>query len=102
MVSEEHLPAIGKRGGQYLVGTPRSQRKEFEEELLKDDWTQVRPDVKVKKVAIPNGEESYLLCRTAGRKEKEQAIRNRFSARREDAWKRLAKTIETGRLERSQ
>jgi hypothetical protein len=26
-----------------LVGTPRSQMKQFEKELLKDDWTQVRP-----------------------------------------------------------
>ena len=52
IVSEENLQAIRKRGGQYLVGTPRSQMKRFEEELLKDDWTQVRPEVEVKKVAI--------------------------------------------------
>lgn len=87
-----------QRGGQYLVGTPRSQMKRFEEELLKDDWIQVRPDVEVKKVAIPQGEETYILCRTAGRKEKEKAIRNRFSARMEEGLTRLAKTIETGRL----
>jgi hypothetical protein len=47
---------------------------------------------------VPRGEETYILCRTAGRKEKEQAIRQRFSTRMEDALKRLAKTIETGRL----
>jgi transposase len=98
IVSEENLQAIRKRGGQYLVGTPRSQMKQFEEELLKDDWTQVRPEVEVKKVSIPKGEETYVLCRTSGRKEKEKAIRNRFSTRMEDALKRLAKTIETGRL----
>ena len=73
-------------------------RKQFEEELLKDDWTQVRPEVEVKKVAIPQGEETYILCRTAGRKEKEKAIRTRFSTRMEDALQRLARTIETGRL----
>jgi transposase len=98
IVSEENLQAIRKRGGQYLVGTPRSQMKQFEEELLKDDWTQVRPEVEVKRVAIPQGEETYILCRTAGRKEKEKAIRNRFSARIEDALTRLAKTIAAGRL----
>jgi transposase len=98
IVSEENLQAIRKRGGQYLVGTPRSQMKRFEEELLKDDWTQVRPEVEVKKVAIPQSEETYILCRTAGRKEKEKAIRSRFSSRMEDALKRLARTIETGRL----
>jgi transposase len=98
IVSEKNLAAIRKRGGQYLVGTPRRQMKQFEEELLKDDWTQVRPDVEVKKVPIPQGEETYILCRTAGRKEKEKAIRNRFSSRMEEALKRLTKTIETGRL----
>src|SRR6202158_670545 len=98
IVSEENLQAIRKRGGQYLVGTPRRQMKQFEEELLQDDWTQVRPEVEVKKVAIPKGEETFILCRTSGRKGKEKAIRNRFSARMEDALKRLAKTIEGGRL----
>ena len=98
IVSEENLQAIRRRGGQYLVGTPRSQMKQFEEELLKDDWTQVRPEVEVKKVAIAQGEETYILCRTAGRKEKEKAIRNRFSNRMEDALQRLARTIQTGRL----
>jgi transposase len=98
IVSEQNLGAIRKRGGQYLVGTPRSQMKQFEEELLQDDWTQVRPGVEVKRVAIPQGEETYILCRTAGRKEKEKAIRKRFSSGMEDALRRLAKTIETGRL----
>src|ERR1700756_2302610 len=98
IVSEENLQAIRRRGGQYLVGTPRSQMKQFEEELLKDDWTRVKPEVEVKKISIPQGEETYILCRTAGRKEKEKAIRHRFSAHMEDALKRLAKTIATGRL----
>ena len=77
IVSEENLAAIRKRNGQYLTGTPRSQiAKKFEAELLKEDWTQVRPEVEVRKVAIPKGEETYILCRTSGRKEKEKAIRN--------------------------
>jgi len=98
IVSEENLAAIRKRGGHYLTGTPRSQMKRFEAELLKDDWTQVRPEVEVKKVAIPEGEEIYILCRTAGRKEKEKAIRNRFSTSMERALKSLQKTIALGRL----
>ena len=98
IVSEENLAAIRKRGGQYLTGTPRSQMKRFEEELLKEDWTRVRPEVEVKKVAIPQGEETYILCRTAGRKEKEKAIRSRFSNRMEAALQELDKAIVTGRL----
>ena len=98
IVSEENLAAIRKRGGQYLTGTPRSQMKRFEAELLQDDWTRVRPEVEVKKVAIPQGEETYILCRTSGRKEKERAIRNRFSNSMETALKGLEKAIATGRL----
>jgi transposase len=98
IVSEENLAAIRKRGGQYLVGTPRSQMKQFEAELLKDDWTQVRPEVEVKKVVIAQGEETYILCRTSGRKEKEKAIRNRFSGSMERALNGLQKTIALGRL----
>src|SRR6266567_4352207 len=98
IVSEENLAAIRKRGGQYLVGTPRRQMKRFEAELLKEDWTQVRPDVEVKRVAIPQGNETYILCRTTGRKEKERAIRKRFSTRMEEALRRLQTTIAEGRL----
>ena len=99
IVSEENLAAIRKRGGQYLVGTPRSQMKRFEAELLNQDgWAQVRPEVEVKKIAIPQGEETYILCRTAGRKEKEKAIRGRFSSSMERALQGLEKTIVGGRL----
>jgi transposase len=99
VVSEDNLAAIRRRSGQYLVGTPRSQMKQFEAELLKkDDWTQVRPEVEVKKVMIPQGEETYILCRTTGRKEKEQAIRSRFSSSMESALNGLQKTIAEGRL----
>src|SRR6266705_2089376 len=98
IVSEANLEAIRKRGGQYLVGTPRSQMKQFEAELLKDDWKQVRPEVEVKQAKLPQGEETYILCRTTGRKEKEKAIRQRFSNQMEDALSRLSKAITTGRL----
>src|ERR1700684_1417665 len=98
IVSEENLVAIRKRGGQYLVGTPRRQMKGFEAELLRDDWTQVRADVEVKQIAIPQGEETYILCRTAGRKEKEKAIRKRFSLGMEKALQALEKSIASGRL----
>ena len=98
IVSEANLAAIRQRGGQYLVGTPRSRMKQFEAELLKEDWTRVRPEVEVKKIAIPEGEETYILCRTAGRKEKETAIRNRFSNSMETALKGLEKAIAKGRL----
>src|SRR5207248_2699889 len=98
IVSEENLAAIRKRGGQYLVGTPRRQMKRFESELLQDNWMEVRAGVEIKQLAIPQGEETYILCRTAGRKEKEKAIRQRFCTGMEKALRALEKSITHGRL----
>ena len=98
VVSEENLVAIRKRGGEYLVGTPPSKLKQFEAELLKDDFEKIRPDVEVKQVQIPGGEETYILCRTAGRKEKEKAIRSRFVAKIEKALTGLEKRIAEDKL----
>jgi hypothetical protein len=36
---------------------------------------QLLPEVEVKQITIPGGEETSILCRTPGRKEKEKAIR---------------------------
>jgi len=98
LVSEENLQAVRRRKGQYLVGTPRSKLKQFERELLAGDWERVREDVEVKQIPMPGGEETYVLCRTAARREKEKAIRSRFSRRIEDALVRLTKRVAAGRL----
>jgi transposase len=42
IVSEENLAAIRKRGGQYLVGTPRRQMKRLGAELLKEKEKAIR------------------------------------------------------------
>ena len=98
LVSEENLAAVRRRKGQYLVGTPRSKLKQFERELLAGDWERVRDDVEVKRIAMPGGEETYVLCRTAARREKEKAIRSRFGARIEDALGGLTRRVAAGRL----
>lgn len=98
VVSEENLAIVRRHGGQYLVGTPRRKLKQFEAELLKDDFEKIRSDVEVKHIPIPGGEETYILCRTAGRKEKEKAIRSRFVAKMEKALRGLEKRIAEGKL----
>ncbi len=98
IVSEENLAMLRKRPGQYLVGTSRSKLKQFERELLEGGWEQIRPEVEVQRVSTPGGEETYILCRTTARREKEKAIRSRFSSRIEEALGRLEKRIATGRL----
>jgi Transposase DDE domain len=98
IVSEANLEALRRRGGQYLVGTPRAKLKEFERPLLEEGWQQVRPEVEVKLVPTLPGEETYILCRSTARQEKEKAIHSRFSARIEQALGSLEKRIAAGKL----
>jgi transposase len=98
IVSEENLQMLRKHDGQYLVGTPRSKLKQFERELLAEGWEQVRKDVEVKLVPAPAGNETYILCRSTARQEKERAIRSRFSQRMEKALTALAKRVAQGKL----
>jgi transposase len=98
VVSEENLATLRRRDGQYLVGTPRSKLKQFEAELLTGGWERVREDVEVKRAPVPGGEETYVLCRTTARREKEKAIRSRFSTQIEKALGGLAQRVATGKL----
>ena len=98
IVSEENLAALRRRNGQYLVGMPRAKLKQFEAELLAGGWERGREDVEVKRVAMPGGEETYVLCRTTARREKEKAMRRRFSAPMEKAWAQLAQRVASGKL----
>jgi transposase len=98
-VSEANLAAVRQRDGQYLVGTPRSRMKEFEPYLKEaTNWEQVRDAVQVKLICIPGGTETFILCKTEGRQQKEQAIRNRFSTRIEKALNNLHQQVKAGRL----
>ena len=98
IVSDANLAAIRRRGGQYLVGTRRSTLRHVERALLDGPWTQVRDEVEAQLVPIPGGTETYVLCRSTARREKELAIRRRFSTRLEDRLRGLAQRVATGRL----
>jgi transposase len=98
LVSEANLATLRLRQAQYLVGTPRVQLKAFERELLAGDWHQVREEVEVQWVAGPGGDEAFVLCRSALRRAKERAMRERASRHLEADLMRLARQVETGRL----
>src|SRR5208283_3647363 len=94
MVSEKNLKYMRASGARYLVGTPKSLLKKFEQHLLDQDWEKVRPGVEVK--ICPGTEETFVLCRSLGRKEKENAILNRFVARLEEKLTKLAERAAHG------
>jgi transposase len=73
--------------------------RKFERELLEKNWTSVRPDVEIKLCSSPDGgEETYVLCRSQGRKDKEQAILNRFITRIEEGLRKIQEQTNSGRL----
>jgi transposase len=99
MVSEDNLEFMRKNNARYLVGTPKSLLKKFEKYLLEQNREEVQPGVEVKICPSPEGiEETFLLCRSLGRKEKENAILNRFVTRLEDKLRKLAEGANKGRV----
>ncbi len=78
MVTDGNLEMLRECGASYLVGTPKSMLKDFERQLLEEDWEQVESDVEVKLCQGPDGaRETFVLCRSPGRREKERAMRQR-------------------------
>lgn len=99
MVSEANLEYLRARGARYLVGTPKSLLKKFEHQLLEQDWEEVQAGVEVKLCRSPEGEEeTFVLCRSAGRKEKENAILHRFVDRLESGLCQLAEQAQAGKV----
>jgi len=92
MVSHDNIAFLRKEGRRYITGTPKSMLKDFECELLCDDWEKVYNDLEVKLCPSPDAEETFILCRSADRREKEKAIHARFERRIEAGLERIAKS----------
>jgi transposase len=80
------------------VGTPKASLRKFEAHLVEQDWEQVEEGVEVKLVPSPDGHETFILARSAERREKEKAIHQRFLQRMEAGLKKLQAAMESGRL----
>lgn len=98
IVSEDNLKMLRGKRAHYLVGTRREQLKDYQRELLSDNWEKVRKDVEVKLIPDEKEGETYILCRAGGRNAKEKAIRETASIKLESQLSKLAKRIEKGRL----
>jgi transposase len=91
MVSEGNLDFLKAGQRQYIVGTPKSQLKRFEKQLATEDWHAIRAGLEVKLCPCPDGgTETYILCRSRDRREKEQAMHARFEKRIEEGLTKIA------------
>jgi transposase len=89
MVSEANVEFLKKGGRKYILGTPKQQLRNFERELIAAGWDEVRKGVDVKLCPAPGGDEVFILCRSADRREKERAMHERFEKRIEEGLKEL-------------
>ncbi len=94
MVSAENIAWLNQTGRRYVIGTPRAELKRWARELAeRNDWRRLREDVEVKICRGPDGSETFLLCRSAARVEKERAMHERFGQRIEAGLERMARRI---------
>jgi len=81
MVSEANLRFLREGGRQYILGMSRSRIKQFEPQLLGGQWTAIWEGLKVQLCPAPDGTETFILCKSEARREKEKAIHERFEKR---------------------
>jgi transposase len=90
MVSEQNVAWLQKTGRRYLLGASRAELAKWKKELIESDgWQQAREGVQVRVCLGPDGAETFVLCRSNERVEKEKAIHQRFSERIEEGLESL-------------
>jgi transposase len=104
MVSEDNIEFLREGGRRYIVGTPKSMLKKFEQEIVKEDWHSIRDGLEVKIVPWPKSDdddddvstsesdsspERFILCRSRERSNKEEGITQRFEKKIEEALIRM-------------
>ncbi len=92
MTSAENVAWLQQTGRRYLIGTPKSELKKWSQALTDvRDWRVVREGVEAKLCQGPDGTEAFILCRSMDRRQKERAMRERFSERIEKSLTSLAR-----------
>ncbi|MBU4478867.1 MAG: IS1634 family transposase, partial [Candidatus Omnitrophica bacterium] len=99
VASEDNIAMLKERGISYVVGTPKGMLKKFAGELHEKNWGEVEPDIEVKIIRTPlNHNESFVLCRSEGRREKERAIIENHRKKLEAELTKVQTAIRKGRL----
>src|SRR5271157_302109 len=98
MTSAENIAWLQKTGRHYLIGTPKSELRKWSREIADArDWRTVREDVEAKLCASPDGNETFVLCRSVERREKEKSMHRRFAAAIEEGLTSLGRRLESAR-----
>ena len=94
MVSADNLAWLQASGRRYLIGAARSEVRKWSRQLAEErDWQTVREGVEAKLCPGPDGAETFLLCRSRERREKERGMHARFATRIEAALAAMGRRI---------
>jgi transposase len=98
MTSAENVAWLQKTQRQYLIGASKSDLKKLAPHLADSrDWQQIRDGIEAKLCEGPDGSETFVLVRSADRRQKEQAMHARFRTRIEAGLASLQGRIERAR-----
>lgn len=101
MMSKENIEFMQSGNRKYIIGASKSILKKFERQLLQDDWQKIRQGLEVKICQSPDdSRETYILCRSQDRREKEKAMHERFEQRIDTALEKLKAGCEKRRYKK--
>ena len=96
MSSAENLAWLRQTGRRYIIGAPKVELRKFAAELAAaNGWRAIREGIEVKLAHWPGTAETAILCRSADRRSKEQAMHDKFSQRIAAALATLAARIDS-------
>jgi transposase len=92
MVCAANVEFLKEGGRRYIMGTHKTLLRKYEKQLIAPDWKSVHEGLEVKLCCDPDGgTETFILCRSAARREKEKAMHEKFEKRIEEGLTSLAK-----------
>ena len=98
MASAANIEFLKEGGRRYIMGTHKTLLRKYEKQLIAPDWNLVHEGLEVKLCPDPDGTgggtETFILCRSAARREKEKAMHEKFEKRIEEGLASLVKLAE--------
>ena len=95
MMSQPNIDFLESGNRRYIIGASKGTLKKFERQLLDEDWRMIREGLEVKICPSPEGgKETYILCRSGDRREKEKAMHERFERRIDEALEKVRVSCE--------
>jgi transposase len=94
MSSADNIEFLKQGSRRYIIGTPRGMLRKYQQQMIGREWRKVRDGLEVQLCKDPEGEseETFILCRSADRAKKEQAMHERFEKRIEEGLGKIQKS----------